>query len=92
MRNWSPLQPLHALHHLLHDTTQVPDADLPQTGVPLELERVLAPIFVATPRYGTRACSVVQLQRQRATFVEQTIEPQSLYVRHTHVAGFGLDI
>lgn len=85
-----PLDPV-SLHHLLHDATRVPDEALPHTGVPLELERALSAIFVATPDYGTRACSVVQLQRQRATFVEQTIEPDGLYIRHTHMAGFHLD-
>lgn len=78
------------LHHLLHDSEQVPDADLPQTGVSLELERALSPIFVATPRYGTRACSVVQLQRERATFVEQTVDATGLPARQVHAAGFRL--
>ena len=81
-----------ALLTLLHDPTLAPDEALPHTGMPLELERALSAIFVATPRYGTRACSVVQLQRHRATFVEQTIEPGSLYIRHTHMSGFGLDL
>jgi uncharacterized protein with NRDE domain len=83
---------LQALLTLLHDPTLAPDEALPHTGMPLELERALSAIFVATPRYGTRACSVVQLQRHRATFVEQTIEPGSLYIRHTHMSGFGLDL
>ena len=78
------------LHRLLHDTARVPDAALPQTGVALELERALSPIFVATPRYGTRACSVVQLKRQRATFVEQTIDATGLPARQVHAAGFAL--
>lgn len=83
---------LQALLTLLHDPTLAPDEALPHTGMPLELERALSAIFVATPRYGTRACSVLQLQRHRATFVEQTIEPGSLYIRHTHMSGFGLDL
>lgn len=88
-------EPLHLLgpaplHHLLHDTTPVPDDALPHTGVPLALERALSPVFVATPRYGTRACSVVQLQRQRATFVEQTVGPQGLPIRQIHASGFAL--
>lgn len=61
------------LQHLLHDTTLADDDALPHTGVALELERALSPIFITTPHYGTRACSVVQLHRQRATFAEQTV-------------------
>lgn len=78
------------LHHLLHDTTPVPDAALPRTGVSLELERALSPIFVATPRYGTRACSVVQLRRQRAMFVEQTVDATGLPTRQVHACAFAL--
>ena len=56
---------------LMQDTTLAADADLPRTGVPLELERALSAIFIATPGYGTRACSVVHLHRDRASFTEQ---------------------
>ena len=76
----SPVDPptLHDLQTLLYDRTPVPDADLPQTGVPLELERALSPIFIATPHYGTRACNVVHVHRQHATFVEQTVNASGL--------------
>lgn len=43
---------------LLADEAQPPDAALPDTGVGLELERVLAPIFVRGERYGTRASTL----------------------------------
>lgn len=33
----------------------VPDADLPDTGVGLEMERLLAPQFIVGPDYGTRS-------------------------------------
>ena len=39
---------------LLADTTQVPDEALPNTGVGLMMERLLAPICIRTPNYGTR--------------------------------------
>ncbi|RME38406.1 MAG: NRDE family protein, partial [Deltaproteobacteria bacterium] len=48
---------------LLADRTPVADDDLPATGVPLEWERLLAPIFVCSPRYGTRCSTVVLLER-----------------------------
>lgn len=76
----SPVDPptLHDLQALLHDRTPVPEADLPHTGVPLELEKALSPIFIATPHYGTRACNVVHVHRQHATFVEQTVNADGL--------------
>ncbi|HQY62090.1 MAG: NRDE family protein [Myxococcales bacterium] len=46
---------------LLADREAVDDGELPHTGVPLELERALAPAFVALPGYGTRASTVVVL-------------------------------
>ncbi len=69
---------LHRLLPLLHNRSLAPDTALPRTGVPLELERVLSAVFVATPGYGTRACSVVALHHNRAEFVEQSYGAQGL--------------
>lgn len=61
---------------LLHDRSVAPDAALPHTGVPLEMERVLSATFITTPGYGTRACSVVALHQSRAELIEQSFGPQ----------------
>ncbi len=63
---------------LLHDRTLAADAKLPDTGVSLELERALSATFIATPGYGTRACSVITLHQGRAEFTEQSFGPQGL--------------
>ena len=44
---------------LLIDEAQPSDAALPDTGVGLELERRLAPIFIRGEKYGTRAGTLV---------------------------------
>ena len=44
---------------LLLDEQQPADALLPETGVGLELERRLAPIFIRGEHYGTRAATLV---------------------------------
>lgn len=44
---------------LLVDEEQPPDTALPDTGVGLELERRLAPIFIRGEKYGTRASTLV---------------------------------
>lgn len=44
---------------LLGDESQPPDVMLPDTGVGLELERRLAPIFIRGDRYGTRASTLL---------------------------------
>ncbi|MEO7106644.1 MAG: NRDE family protein [Rhodoferax sp.] len=61
---------------LLHNRRLAPDAALPRTGVPADLERVLSATFIATPGYGTRACSVVALHQNRAEFLEQSFGQQ----------------
>jgi uncharacterized protein with NRDE domain len=48
-----------ALLALLADETPVDDTQLPQTGVGLELERLLATAFIRAPHYGTRASTLL---------------------------------
>ena len=47
------------LFQLLQDREIASDEDLPETGVGLLRERVLSPIFIETPTYGTRCSTVV---------------------------------
>ena len=44
---------------ILTDRTLAPDAELPQTGVPLEWERWLSAIFIDAPGYGTRSSTAL---------------------------------
>lgn len=65
-----------ALLHLLCDRGQPADDELPDTGVGLDRERLLAPIFIASPDYGTRCSSVLLIDRHgRVTFYEETWQP-----------------
>ena len=54
------IQPLMTL---LQNQERVPDSQLPQTGVGLEKERMLAPAFIASPHYGTRSSSVLLISQ-----------------------------
>jgi uncharacterized protein with NRDE domain len=63
---------------LLQDPALAGDADLPQTGVPIEWERALSASFIRTADYGTRACSVLTIQSRQATFTEHSFGPQGL--------------
>ncbi|MCC6135821.1 MAG: NRDE family protein [Gammaproteobacteria bacterium] len=57
----------------LADRVPVPDADLPNTGVPLEWERWLSPIFIDAPGYGTRSSTVLLAKESGpASLVETT--------------------
>ena len=64
-----------SLFELLADRTRPPEEDLPDTGVPEEWERVLAPIFIASPSYGTRSSTVLLIRRDgQVTFAERSFE------------------
>lgn len=62
------------LIQMMQDTTQAPDELLPNTGVPLELERTLSPAFISNParHYGT-LCSTAAILTATGTsyFSEQ---------------------
>jgi uncharacterized protein with NRDE domain len=60
------------LLHLLHDEQRPEDAALPDTGVGLERERLLAPCFIRSPEYGTRASTLLLQHRSgRLLFLEE---------------------
>jgi uncharacterized protein with NRDE domain len=70
--------PVDAYFDMLSDATRPSDCRLPHTGVPLEWERVLSPIFIASAGYGTRCSTVVQLlQDGSAQLIERPAEPCS---------------
>jgi len=64
--------------HLLsamQDDEVAEDEALPDTGVGLAWERLLAPIFISSPTYGTRSSSVLLFHRSsEITFIEKTHE------------------
>lgn len=65
-----------AVFQLLKNRELPPDDRLPDTGVGLEWERVLSPIFIRSPGYGTRSSTVVLIGRNgRAQLAEQTHDP-----------------
>ena len=61
----------------LADTTPAPDAALPDTGVGLDLERILSPPFVRGARYGTRCSTVVLVDADSILFVEHRFGPEA---------------
>jgi uncharacterized protein with NRDE domain len=50
-----------AIVAMLADATPAADAELPDTGVGLELERALSPLCIAMPGYGTRVSTALLL-------------------------------
>ncbi len=63
---------------VLADDARALDEALPETGVGLELERMLSPVFISTAGYGTRSSTVLAVNRnQEVIFVERTFTPTS---------------
>jgi uncharacterized protein with NRDE domain len=63
-----------AYFEMLADTTPAPDSRLPDTGVSLEWERLLSPICIESPDYGTRASTLLRVHASGdARLVEKVI-------------------
>lgn len=68
--------PEDAYFDMLADTTRAPDVRLPETGMPIEVERMLSPVCIESPGYGTRTSTVVRLYRDAAPELhERVVQP-----------------
>jgi uncharacterized protein with NRDE domain len=65
--------PEDAYFEMLADTTCAPDVRLPDTGVELDLERVLSAVCIETPGYGTRTSTVVKLYAEAAPVLHERV-------------------
>ena len=64
-----------ALFALLSDRRFPPPEKLPSTGVDKEWEKVLSPIFIKSPHYGTRSSTVLLIGKNRCvTFIEKNYD------------------
>ena len=65
-----------AVFRVLGDQTHPPDSELPDTGMGLEWERILSPLFVTSQTYGTRSSSVLLVERDgEISVAERTFVP-----------------
>lgn len=70
-----------SLLDMLHDDRQAEDAQLPDTGIGLQSERVLSSIFIATGTYGTRASSVLLVRADGSRqLVERSYGPYGAHL------------
>jgi uncharacterized protein with NRDE domain len=56
---------------LLRDDRPAPDAQLPQTGVSIEWERLLSSAFVRAQDYGTRCSTIIRIEAQGRAYFEE---------------------
>lgn len=60
------------LFSLLADRHVPPDSQLPETGVNPEWEKILSPMFIASPVYGTRSSTILLIgKNKRVKLVEK---------------------
>lgn len=68
-----------ALFALMRDETRAPDDLLPRTGVGVEKERFLSPLFIISPTYGTRATTLLTVRDDgMARLVERSYRPDGM--------------
>jgi uncharacterized protein with NRDE domain len=61
---------------ILADTSRPGDRDLPDTGVGIDWERVLSPVFIRSDVYGTRSSTVILIDREgNVRFIERSFSP-----------------
>ncbi|MEA3470289.1 MAG: NRDE family protein [Thermodesulfobacteriota bacterium] len=64
-----------AMFDVLADRSRPDDSMLPDTGIGLEWERILSPIFVETEGYGTRSSTIILVNRDgEVTFIERVFD------------------
>ena len=69
------------LFSILKNADPAPDDSLPNTGVGLELERVLSPLFIKTDGYGTRSSTVCLLGEEEGYYIERTFKGDKVHQR-----------
>lgn len=68
------------------------DEELPDTGIPKELERAVSPIFIKTSRYGTRNSTVLLIDKDgMVTFEERRYKPGTTEVNESNRFEFRID-
>lgn len=78
---------------ILNDGSCPPDSMLPDTGVDMEWERILSPLFITSEYYGTRSSSIIFMEREGSiTFLERTFIPDNGMVKEEKTRKFTFQI
>jgi uncharacterized protein with NRDE domain len=81
------------LFSILQDRSKPPDHLLPNTGVPLEWERILSPLFITGTIYGTRSSTIFLWDKDgNIEFVERTFTPDQNCIVKSDTQKFSFTI
>ncbi len=79
-----------SLFSALGNADPAPMDHLPQTGIPIERERVLSSALIVDPIYGTRASTVLCVSRNGEVYWEERTRSPSGATTHTVAESFSL--
>jgi uncharacterized protein with NRDE domain len=79
----APAPTMSALIAALADHEQAADADLPDTGIGGDLERMLSSAFIVGDSYGTRSSSIVLIDADSIDFYERRFGPGGVLLGDT---------
>lgn len=83
-----PESPLGPYFEVLADRTQAPDDVLPDTGIPLEWERLVSSAFISSPVYGTRCSTVLRVRHDGSfDFTERGFGPDGAATGERGIRG-----
>jgi uncharacterized protein with NRDE domain len=88
LQDWlqGPAEDPAALWEALADEQLAADADLPHTGVPLDLERRLSATFIRGERYGTRASTLIAIAHDGTGWIaERRFGPNGRFDGQTRI-------
>lgn len=77
----NPANFVEALFSMLRDEERAPDHLLPKTGVSLEWERILSPLFIKSDGYGTRSSTVLLMSGKSIYLQERTFDGEGRRAR-----------
>lgn len=74
LKTSEPMQelPKKSLLNIMSDSNHPPEENLPNTGIGIDGERLLSPIFIESEHYGTRTSSLVFAKQDSITLIERS--------------------
>lgn len=80
------------LFDLLADDHEAPEEELPDTGIPKDIEKKVSPIFIKSDGYGTRCSTVLLIDHNgKATFAERRFKPGTMEVEEENQYHFSIE-
>ena len=74
------------LWNALADERIAPDAELPDTGIGVEKERMLSAAFIRGPTYGTRASTIIAVDHEGKGWIhERRFGPEGVFLGETRL-------